>query len=104
MRDVWKQVAFLLAEAVERQIGRARSLGSSAPLVGIVASAGAELADIEVERMVRQYFMAARKAFGPSNRLGFACDYSRVSRRPTCNGIVTSGNLAAWAPPQVVGT
>ena len=103
LRDVWQQVAFLLAETVERQIRRARNTGSSATPVGAAASGGAELADIEVERMVRQYFMAARKAFGPSDRLGFACDYSRVSRRPTCNGIVTNGNLAAWAPPQVVG-
>lgn len=88
LRGLWKQLAFLVAEVLERKIiaGMDGAQGSN--------PTGVQLAEVDADRIVLQYWFAGRKELSEAQYLGFSCDYSRVSRRPTSNGLLTKGNLA----------
>lgn len=95
LQVVAAQWMFALADLVEL------AMCSSGPPNGAVVNRQAP-PEVDRDRKLLQYFLAARRCLSESRCVGLAIDYSRVGARSTANGVVsTPGNLVVWAPPQV---
>jgi len=101
-RHAFQQVAFWIAEVVEKRVQGCAERTDGSDGAGAGSGEGVALADVDIDRQVVQYFLACRRELESAKKIALAVDYSRVSRRPTLNGFVTHHQLGVWAPPQAI--